>query len=154
MSLAKLCEIAKRTSEYISFDSLEKKTHRIIKTSTMETSKFDKKQRLCLHLKNGYVILPQRFNEVLKKRAIMKELNSGTLALVYNGKEDKRLLITFEKYEKKRKNGDASGPAKKKKKGAEEESSSDSDDDDDDEEPSDNETEDEKRQKEAAAGGA
>lgn len=127
MSLSVLRELAGRASEYIRFEDLEPNSYRILKTSIMEKSNYDDKSRLLLHLEDGYVILPPRFNELFDKRNIMKELNSGKFALVYKGKAGKRLLISFDRYK-------ATGDQPTKKRTAETATVESGEDDTDDEE--------------------
>lgn len=95
MSLTFLKEIAARSSEYIRFNDLEPGIYRIKKTSVMDKSHYDSEKRVLLHLKMGYVILPKRFNELLNKRKVLKDLNDGIYALVYQGKEEERPVISF-----------------------------------------------------------
>lgn len=103
MSLAILSKIAERKSSYISFEDLKPGTYHIKKASVMKKSKYDKEKRVMLYIKNGYVILPARFNDILKKKKVMTDLNAGGLALVFKGKDKKRqnrVLVSFKKFGK------------------------------------------------------
>lgn len=94
-TLAYLTKVANKKSLYIPFDKLDRGTYPIKKATVYQSKGYDEGDRLCLFIQNGYIILPSRFAEVLKKKSVMDDLNSGKYAAQYKGKDKKtkRILL-------------------------------------------------------------
>lgn len=86
MSISKFNKVAaEQGSSYIRFDDLEVGSHPVEKFSVLDKSNYGGK-RLRAHLKDGYVILPERMSSRFANTKEIRKLNAGRFNLVYNGK--------------------------------------------------------------------
>lgn len=95
--LNKLNEISKRSSGYMSFDSLQKgKPYKVRGFGVYKSTAFNKK-RDCVRvdLKSGFLILPERFGCMLAK---LKKMSTDNMFIIYNGREGakKRIKLEFQ----------------------------------------------------------
>lgn len=93
-SVVELNEIAK--SGYKNFDSLDKnKPYKVYGFDTYKSESYGKKREcVIVEIDNGFLILPERFDDAANK---MKKMNIDNLYIVYKGREGqgKKLLIEF-----------------------------------------------------------
>lgn len=85
MSLEKLFNKCAETSGYIKFDDLPIGSHPVKKFSVLDKSNYGGK-RLRAHLKDGYVIFPERMAAKFANAKEVQKLNMGDYNLVFNGK--------------------------------------------------------------------
>lgn len=95
--LNKLNEISKRSSGYMSFDSLQKgKPYKVRGFGVYKSTAFNKK-RDCVRvdLKSGFLILPECFDCMLPK---LKKMSTDNMLIIYNGREGakKRIKLEFQ----------------------------------------------------------
>lgn len=96
MSLSKFNKVAASSNGYIKFDELTPGSYPVKYFSIMKKAKHGVGARLLAHLKDGYLILPQRVSEVFTKKEEVSKLNNGRYKFVFIGKEkDKADRINF-----------------------------------------------------------
>lgn len=95
MSLSKFNKCAGKSNGYIKFDNLTAGSYPVKHFSIMKKSNFGGK-RLLIHLKDGYLILPQRMSEEFATQSEVNKLNKGRYKIVYIGKDkSKRDRVDF-----------------------------------------------------------
>lgn len=98
--LNKIGKASTSTSGYMNFDSLEQGTpYKVSSFATFESKAFDKERTcVCVNLKDGYVILPERYDSCYKR---LKTMNLDKLFIIYRGRKgkNKRLEIDFEEHD-------------------------------------------------------
>lgn len=96
--LDELNQLAEKTSPYIRFDDLIAGTpYKIQKFSVFEGTKY-KGNRLCAHIEDGYLILPERFDVLLENNLYEQLNNENNISIVFNGRDESkgnRLNINF-----------------------------------------------------------
>lgn len=108
-SLQLLNRLAKSRSGYASFESLEEDfAYKVKNFEKHDNNQNNWGSRVRVNLDDGrYVILPSRFNNLLKNDQLRK-MNKEKLSIVYKGKEGSYTIIEF-------KNQSAGDPEKKKR---------------------------------------
>lgn len=92
----KFNKVAASSNGYLKFDELAPGSYPVKYFSIMKKAKHGLGARLLAHLKEGYLILPQRVSEVFAKKDEVTKLNAGRYKFVYIGKEkDKADRINF-----------------------------------------------------------
>lgn len=97
--IKELTQASERSYEYIKFNDLEKGRYNVRGASVSKKMKFDDEKHLVLHLDQGCIMLPHRFNYLTKIKSVMANLNMGRTIMVYKGKDPSkfdRLLIEWE----------------------------------------------------------
>lgn len=87
MSLSTFNKIAASSNGYIKFDELAPGSYAIKYFSILKKAKHGNGPRLLVHLKEGYLILPQRVSEVFAKKDEVNKLNNGRFKFVFLGKD-------------------------------------------------------------------
>lgn len=85
--LTRLNRNAASRCSYISFDTLETGRHKIEKFALRESNYGKKEQLLCVYIKNGYVILPERMSKGLNNPKAIEQLNANNYDFVFMGKD-------------------------------------------------------------------
>lgn len=104
-SLTELNQLAEKTYGYIKFkDLVQEKPYKVLKfdvfvrSNNFSSSAANTKSgnRVCAHLDEGYVVLPQRFDGLLEDDRFEK-IDIKNLYVVYHGHGDgNRVNVTFE----------------------------------------------------------
>lgn len=97
MSLELLRRNAASKSNYIRFDDLQRGNYFVRKFSLCD-NKYGDEKRIMVHLKNGYVILPERMMNGCNNEKAIQKLNAEKFVMVFKGKDKKppnRINIDF-----------------------------------------------------------
>lgn len=76
-------------------DLERKKKYPITKFDVYEDTQFQKGNCVRVVLEEGYLILPQRFNDLLEGDTLSK-MNAEKMVIIYHGKTNKSCDISFE----------------------------------------------------------
>lgn len=92
-----LNELSTKTSAHIKFDDLEIGVeYKIHKFGIFEGSKYGG-SRVTIHIQDGFLILPERFDKILENAEYQQMIDSG-ISIVFGGRDKSngnRLNITF-----------------------------------------------------------
>lgn len=118
MSLSILKRNAQTVTEYIRFDDLGVGKY-YVKEFALCDNLYGSGKRVMVHLKNGYVILPQRMSKDINTSKAIEKLNKEKYVLVFNGKDEDpphRVNIDFELLPKPKRSVVFAKPAQLEKK--------------------------------------
>lgn len=86
-SLSAFNKAAATSNGYLKFDELAPGSYPVKYFSILKKAKHGNGPRLLVHLKEGYLILPQRVSDVFAKKEEVSKLNSERLKFVFIGKD-------------------------------------------------------------------